>query len=135
MPDYTTYNILLKQSTSGSEFSTVAGIISVDGMSAKNPKVAGVPVNGVQTWISSGLTEYGDAKIKASFDKAAVGTYENYVLSGSQIFYQIVYPGGPRTYQFKSLVTAFNAGAADNTKPDLQTCEIILSPSGSVVIS
>jgi hypothetical protein len=135
MAEFTTYGVLFGYNTSGSIYTDVAGVVSVEPPKIKNELIDTTNHKSIhKTQMSGGLIEIEDFKATLSFDNTVVSTFYNALISGSRMNYQITYPNATK-WQFSGYVKEFQPSGLESDSPEHLEVEMTIGISGSMVIA
>jgi hypothetical protein len=137
MADISNLNTLLYSGSSIDNTTTLVGSIKIEPPELKNAKVESTQHGSTtyKTYVYSRQIDPGDLKLTTSMTNAVMLAMSGSLTGSTQGYFKIMFPVSSGCMVFPALVTSFKPGAADSQQPTLQTCDVILSPSGSITFS
>jgi hypothetical protein len=135
MAAYSTYGTLLKENTSGS-YVTLAGITKLDPPKISNKSLDSTTLDSGNwgTKIFGNLINSENLKFTGAFTAADFTRCFGYCASGCALGLQIALSNG-KSMTFSGGIESFNPGGVDSKSPELQTAELEVFVSGSIVLA
>jgi hypothetical protein len=136
MANFTNFGTLLQLNTSGSSYTTIAGLVKVSPPKVANDTIEVNTMDNSWTEQISGKHQKVD-DLKGTF---AFGTSGNdmsdmyaYTVSGCTLNMKLLLPT-TKFMTFSGLPKSFVIGEADSKSPEFTQCELEIAVSGSVVL-
>jgi hypothetical protein len=132
------YSTLLKIcSTSGSgTFVTVAGVQKLTPPTLSNPMLNSTTLDSVvyNEQIPSNSVSISDIKTVVAMSGCSIDVFSGSLIAGTQSWFQIAFSNG-KNWTVPGYVSELTPGEVDAKSFDLLVCDLLISPSGSLVIS